>query len=212
MIERIELGDAFGNSVPNADHYGRIIPIGDRYMTRADDGVALIAGAIWPDETWNVRAVFNRWGAESFDPAHCWTASIKLPGAGEKVSLNLTGRVQECEIGLHSIEAPKADPSPSESTASVRIGSSATTISLTFVGKEKGSRWEVLSLKDQHGFKLLSGFDGAIHSPPRMIKLYPRQDSGEVKIIFGVSNPVTVELSGRPTILRENVARWAAKQ
>src|SRR5258705_194346 len=67
-------------------------------------GLPSFPALIWPNETWNVRAVFNRVATPALDAAHRWTTSIHIPEPGQRISLNQTGRVEGCDIRLQWIE------------------------------------------------------------------------------------------------------------
>ncbi len=157
-------------------------------MMRMDDGIALLRGAIWPNESWNVRAEFEH----SVDATHYWTNSIHLPTSGEKISLEETGRIQGCQIQLRSIE---------------KIGASPILI-FGFVGKNRGYQVRFLRAVDQRGTRVVTNYRG-LAGIERRIELVTAPEATDVQVTFAIVHSVVVELSGRPSILRTNVARWA---
>jgi hypothetical protein len=102
-IKGIQLRDAFGNFVQERSPKGRMIAMGDQILTRADDGIVVVPGAIWPDQVWHIRAEFERTLTQSLDAAHRWATAVRVPAEGQKVLLAQTGVIEDCTIELRSI-------------------------------------------------------------------------------------------------------------
>jgi len=195
-IKYLELRDPAGNFVQAREPEGRYFPLGEQYMMRRDDGIALVRGAIWPG-AWNVHAEFERIATSSVTAAHCWTTSLPLPAIGEKLPLTQTGRVEGCEIQLQSIEGFESRPPK---------------LFLRFFGKDGSYGLRVLGVEDQRGSNIVH-----LHRYPQLpkneqtIELRAQPASKQLRITFAVLHPAVVELSGHASILRTNVARWSQK-
>ena len=157
FIESIELWDAFGNFVWGNKLHGRIFPVGHEYVSRRDDGIALIPDAVWPNETWNVRAIFHRQVIPSLDAAYRWTTFAQIPEHGAKISLAQTGRVAGCEIRLESIESSK----------SIDAAIGRPVVIVTVLRSDPNFHWDVLDVQDSVALMCSGGLAFRPHQSTR---------------------------------------------
>lgn len=189
-IKSLELCDWFGNTVLERSPMGRIIPLGKQIMSRHDDGIGLVRGAVWPGHPWNVRAEFQRNFTRLFDPAHCWTTSIPLPASGETNSLQQTGRVEGCAIEVQSIGSD---------------GKSPPIVTVRLKGRDSNYSLGIIDVQDQRGSNVVWWFRGSAKGQFKW-ELRTEKEAKEAKVTFGVAHPVVVQLSGAVAILRTNVS------
>jgi hypothetical protein len=200
QIKSIELSDADGNivrsgeSVPRSGQIlGRIIPLPDRsFMSRTDDGIGLVRGAIWPNQTWNVRTKLERSRTASLDAAHYWSTSIPVPAAGQRIPLEKSETREGCEIQLQAIE---------------RDGPSPPILISRFTAKDAASEWRLIDVKDQRGTNVVRRYRGG--KADQRMELQASDQATNLQLTFALLHELVVELSGEPHILRTNVARWA---
>ena len=201
-ISHVELRDDWGNVIEKSGPLGRIIPMGQQWMARKDDGVVLVPGSIWPDQLWHVRAEFQR-NSDYVDDSQRWTASFVLPAVGEKSSLAETAQVGGGTVELRSVELT----APYVATLIVR-----------FTAPDLSYGLRALRVTDQRGSNVVSrqrsqGNVGGTNRPAPVrdfrFELRPVPQSRELRVSFAVTHDAVVKVSGRATILRTNVAHWA---
>jgi hypothetical protein len=194
IFKSLELRDAFGNVVQDQSPQG--------YGTRWDNGIGVIPGAIWPDQIWNVRAEFER-TSRLPNPRHTWTTTVPVPAAGVILSLRQTGQLEVCTIELKSIERGGGLMPPPELTVLWQENSRDLPKPLV-TGSYQVS---LVHAEDQIGSNVVSwvlgGGNGLTHYQLRVAP-----EAKELKLTFVVQHSIMVELSGRASILRTNVARW----
>lgn len=205
-IRSVTLHDSDGTSYTRErSPQGRVIPMGDQFMSRFDDGIALVRGAVWPDQLWTIRAYFQRRLTPTLGTNWQWTVSIPLPAKGETVILEQTAEVLGRRIELVSLA-----PHPPDAPDRYANFQGAMRLRVNFKGANTADELRVARMTDQDGETISGGRMLVLGKNGRHFELQPNPQSKRVTITFAVLPRIHVEFQARPTILRTNVARWAA--
>jgi hypothetical protein len=189
-IKSVELRDAFGNVVHERSPQGRIIPLGQQYMMRLDDGIALVRGAVWLETPWMVKAEFQRVATDNLDAAHRWSAQIPVPVESESLELKERGEIEGSAIELVRVERGK----DSRIALTMRLRTA------------RAHEWNVIAVRDDRGSNVVRRFSGP---KKERLELRVAPEAKQLHIDFGLTHPVTVEWVAPASLLRTNVARWA---
>jgi hypothetical protein len=196
-MQTVELLDLFGNRIEPQPAKWRVYATGaNDYRMRADDGIARVPGSLWTDQDWNVRATFSRNATATLNEAHRWTTQISVPVIGTRAHFSITAYVHACAIELKSMD----NISWAFGRGTQEVGP---TLTVRFVAPQPGWRLEILHVQDQRGTNIAHRTLSAL--PPQASFQFPTAvDSKELNITFGVLPIVTVELSGKASIVRSN--------
>ncbi len=199
-IRSVECSTAAGDFIQPRSPQGRVAWQDARqYVSRLDDGVALVNGALWPDEAWRVRVEFRREFHGALPEHALWTVRVPVPRAGEEIPLADSVMREDATIRLTSITNSQSITSappllPLRLKAEMRAPSPA--YDLRFLRAVDGRGSNVVRLASSPG------------RLPHEFRLAASSDAKVIDVTLAVLRSCTVEFTARPTVLKTNVAHW----
>jgi hypothetical protein len=199
-IRSVECGTAAGDFIQARSPQGRVAWQDARQMvSRLNDGVALVNGALWPEEAWRLRVEFRRDFSGALPEHALWTVRVPVPRAGEEITLTNSAVVEGATIRLIAITNTQSVTSsppllPLRLTAETRAPSAA--FELRFARAVDGQGSNVIRLAGSPG------------RPPHEFRLAVLPSAKEMEVTLAVLRSCTVEFTARPSRLRTNVAHW----
>lgn len=206
-IASVRFRSVEGNFVESHSPQGRIVHQAHGHLqSRRDDGVVLLSGALWPDESWKIEVEFEPAPTAAIPSTSTITFNgLPLPIPGITNRLNLHSNNWNAGVKIHSISAPFI-PATVMATNRLLRSRMPVTVEARLEATDPMLQLRYIRAHDDRGSNVVRALTLPLQSTDYRL-LVPR-GATSLTLTLGVHRRYQVEFTAKPLLQSKNVAHW----